>query len=185
MHNFDSWEVLPCKITIVHSLIASGHPFIKETKPRKSLECLWKKRTSCLITKRILESPAFTKSVHCNTFAFNISLHDLIICDKSCSLVSSHFCQCMISDMAQDSTMQWLVWFMAQLMAFKLSSCLYQQVMCPAPPYHDKPFPKSGADHESSVIVFSTGVCSEPRFLQNSHVSYLASEYFLGGAVCD
>ena len=89
----------------------------------------------------------------------------------------------MIPDMAQDSTMQWLVLFMAQLMAFKLSSCLYQQVMCPAPPYHDKPFPKSGADHESSVIVFSTGVCSEPRFLQNSHVSYLASEYFLG-ALC-
>ena len=46
-----------------------------------------------------------------------------------------------------------------------------QQVMRMAPPYHDKLFPQSGADHKSSVILFSTRVQSQDFFrMVTSHI---------------
>ena len=46
-----------------------------------------------------------------------------------------------------------------------------QQVMRTAPPYHDKLFPQSGADHKSSVILFSTRVQSQDFFrMVTSHI---------------
>ena len=158
MHNFDSQEVLPCKIAIVHTLIASGHSFIKETKPRKSLECLWKKRTSCSLLLESSSLPCFLcqiTTLQCTkvTVTITISIHGIIICDKNGGLISSYLCliwhgpqQC------NDLSCSWLSWWYLSWARASPASNV------PGPPYHDKPFPKSGADHESSVIVFSTGV---------------------------
>ena len=54
-----------------------------------------------------------------------------------------------------------------------------QQVMRTAPPYHDKLFPQSGADHKSSVILFSTRVQSQDFFrMVTSHIWH---RYFFWG----
>ena len=97
---------------------------------------------------------SFIKETKC-LFVWNTSLRNYYQCRPHCSAIFTQS-QC----------------YKAVKMIKKWSS--YGARASPAsnaPPYHDKLFPQSGADHKSSVILFSTRVQSQDFFrMVTSHI---------------